>query len=93
MKTALVESAWSASRTTGSEFQDRYNRLKPRIGHKRAIMAVAHALALRIHDVLSTGLPYRQARTASSQATVNRLIRHHSRRLRHLHGWLEQHPA
>src|SRR6266478_7620905 len=25
MKTALVESAWSASRTNGSEFQDRYN--------------------------------------------------------------------
>src|SRR5579862_3159761 len=51
MKTALVESAWSASRTNGSEFQDRYNRLKPRIGHKRAILAVAHALALRIHEV------------------------------------------
>jgi transposase len=90
MKTALVESAWSASRTNGSEFQDRYNRLKPRIGHKRAIMAVAHALALRAHEVLSTELPYRQARTASSQATVKRLIRHHSRRLQHLHGWLEK---
>ncbi|MFI5106347.1 MAG: IS110 family transposase, partial [Terriglobales bacterium] len=37
MKTALVESAWSASRTNGSEFQDRYRRLQPRIGHKRAI--------------------------------------------------------
>jgi transposase len=93
MKTALVESAWSASRTNGSEFQDRYQRLKPRLGHKRAIMAVAHALALRVHEVLSTGLPYRHARSASSQASVQRLIRHHSRRLRHLHGWLEKHPA
>ncbi len=93
MKTALVESAWSASRTTGSEFQDRYNRLKPRIGHKRAIMAVAHALALRVHEVLSTGLPYHQARSVSSQASVKRLIRHHSRRLQHLHGWLVEHPA
>lgn len=91
MKTALVESAWSASRTNGSEFQDRYNRLKPRIGHKRAIMAVAHALALRIHEVLSTGLPYRQPRAASSQATLTRFIRHHSRRLQHLHQWLEKH--
>jgi transposase len=93
MKTALVESAWSASRTNGSEFQDRYNRLKPRIGHKRAIMAVAHALALRIHQVLSTRLPYRKARTASSQASAKRLIRHHSRRLQHLHGWLEKQEA
>jgi transposase len=93
MKTALVESAWSASRTNGSEFQDRYNRLKPRIGHKRAIMAVAHVLALRVHEVLSAVLPYRQARSAASQASVKRLIRHHNRRLRHLHGWLEKYPV
>lgn len=90
MKTALVESAWSASRTNGSEFQDRYQRLQPRIGHKRAIMAVAHALALRIHQVLASGVPYQQARSAESQSSIKRLIRHHSRRLKHLHRWLKE---
>lgn len=89
MKMALVESAWSASRTNGSEFQDRYQRLQPRIGHKRALMAVAHALALRIHEVLLSGVPYQRGRSASSQASVKRLIRHHSRRLQHLHAWLK----
>jgi transposase len=89
MKTALVESAWSASRTHGSEFQERYQRLLPRIGHKRAIMAVAHALALRIHEALASGLPYPKARSASSRSSVQRLIRHHSRRLKHLHRWLK----
>jgi transposase len=38
MKTALVESAWSAAHTNGSEFQHRYQRLQSRIGHKRAIV-------------------------------------------------------
>jgi len=90
MKTALVESAWSASRTNGSEFQDRYRRLQPRIGHKRAIMAVAHALALRIHQVLESGIPYQRGRSVSSQASIQRMIRHHSRRLKHLHGWLHK---
>jgi transposase len=90
MKTALVESAWSASRTNGSEFQDRYRRLQPRIGHKRAIMAVAHALALRIHEVLESGIPYQRGRSVSSQASIHRMIRHHSRRLKHLHGWLHK---
>jgi len=89
MKTALVESAWSASRTHGSEFQSRYQRLQPRIGHKRAIVAVAHALALRIHEVLESGIPYSKGRSAQSESSIKRLIRHHSRRLKHLHRWLK----
>jgi transposase len=89
MKTALVESAWSASRTNGSEFQDRYQRLHPRIGHKRAIVAVAHVLALRIYEVLQSGVPYQTARSAHSESSAKRLIRHHSRRLKHLHRWLK----
>ena len=88
MKTALVESAWSASRTNGSEFQERYQRRQPRLGHKRAIVAVAHVLALRIYDVLQSGLPYQKARSAQSESSGKRLIRHHSRRLKHLHRWL-----
>jgi transposase len=89
MKTALVESAWSASRTNGSEFQDRYQRLQPRIGHKRAIVAVAHVLALRIYEVLQSRLPYQTTRSAQTETSAKRLIRHHSRRLKHLHRWLK----
>ena len=90
MKTALVESAWSASRTNRSEFQDRYQRLQPRIGHKRAILAVAHALALRIHEVLASGVAYQKGRSPQAESSVKRLIRHHSRRLKHLHRWLKE---
>jgi transposase len=88
MKTALVESAWSASRTNGSEFQDRYQRLQPRLGHKRAIVAVAHLLAIRIYEVLDSSLPYQNRHATQSPASIRRLIRHHSRRLKHLHRWL-----
>jgi len=88
MKTALVESAWSASRTNGSQFQERYQRRQPGLGHKRAIVAVAHVLALRIYDVLQSGLPYQKARSAQSESSGKRLIRHHRRRLKHLHRWL-----
>jgi len=88
MKTALVESAWSASRTNGSEFQDRYQRLQPRLGHKRAIVAVAHLLAIRIYQVLDSGLPYQNRGATPNPTSVRRLIRHHTRRLKHLHRWL-----
>jgi transposase len=88
MKTALVESAWSASRTNGSEFQDRYQRLQSRLGHKRAIVAVAHLLAIRIYQVLDSGLPYQNRGATPNPTSVRRLIRHHTRRLKHLHRWL-----
>ena len=88
MKTALVESAWSASRTNGSQFQERYQRRQPGLGHKRTIVAVAHVLALRIYDVLQSGLPYQKARFAQSESSGKRLIQHHRRRLKHLHRWL-----
>ena len=92
IKTALVESAWSASRTKDSEFQDRYQRLKPKIGHKRAIVAGARILAHRVYEVLGSGLPYRQNTKELPVKSVRRLIRHHYRRLNHLHRWLNSEP-
>ena len=93
IKTALVEAAWSASRTKLSEFQDRYQRLVPKIGHKRAIVASAHTLALRIYGVLQAGLPYQPHGGKLTPRSVNRLVRHHTRRLKCLHRWLKEEGA
>jgi transposase len=46
LRTTLIECAWGASNKTDSVFQARYQRLAPRIGHKRAIVAVAHSMVL-----------------------------------------------
>lgn len=88
IKTALVETAWSASRTKESEFQERYQRLKHRIGHKRALVACAHALVIRIYEVLDSGRPYHPRQGNLKPRSVKRLIRHHARRLNYLHHWL-----
>jgi transposase len=93
IKTALVEAAWSATRTKQSEFQDRYQRLRPKIGHKRAIVASAHTLALRIYEVLQENRPYQSQGGHLTPRSVNRLVRHHSRRLHCLHRWLKDHQA
>jgi transposase len=93
IKTALVEAAWSATRTKQSEFQNRYQRLRPKIGHKRAIVASAHTLALRIYEVLQQGTPYQPRDGILNPRSVNRLVRHHTRRLRCLHHWLKDHQA
>jgi transposase len=88
IKTALVEAAWSASRTKQSEFEDRYQRLKTRLGHKRALVATAHHLALQIYQVLGSSVPYQSRRGGLNPRAVKRLVRHHTRRLTCLHKWL-----
>ena len=60
----LVECAWSAVRTSG-RLNARYHRLVRRFGgyrnpaaKKRAIVAIAHTLAIVIWHMLATGTPY-----------------------------------
>lgn len=90
MKTAIVEAAWSASRTKQSEFEHRYQRLHSRIGHKRALVATAHALVIRVYEVLHSAAPYLPPPTAMPPRDARRLIRHHTRRLNCLHRWLTE---
>jgi transposase len=96
IKTALVEAAWSAARTKRSEFEDRYRRLAPRIKHKRAIVATAHLLALRVHEVLDSCTAYQPNAGTLTPLAVKRLIRHHTHRVNYFQSWLdnqERRPA
>jgi transposase len=89
-RATLTECAWAASRTKGSVFQAKYESLKPKKGHKAALVAVAHLLARTIYQVLSRGEPYREEPAAElNERQRQRAIRHHVRRLRRLGCWLE----
>ena len=59
LKTALVEAATSAVRTTGSYLKDKFFRLKARRGYKRAAMAIAHKILKAAHRILSTAEDYK----------------------------------
>jgi len=90
----LVECAWSASRKRDSETKRFYERMRPRLKHKPALVATAHLLTVKLHDVLLTAKPYAenpQSQLTASQA--NRLVRHHTRRIRHLGRWLASHKT
>lgn len=85
VRSTLTEAAWSASRKKGSEFQNAYQARKGRLGHKRAIVAVAHSLAETVFEVLSTGKPYtKPGANPMPETKAASLIRHHSRRLKSL---------
>jgi transposase len=88
-RATIIECAWSASRKKGSAFEALYLRLKPKLGHKRALVAVGHALVKAVYYVLATGEPYRE--TIPVELTANqrrRIVRHHTRRLHRLGVWL-----
>ena len=75
----------------GSAFQCKYNRLKPQIGHKRAMVAVAHSLVKAIYYVLATREAYPETTPeAMTDIQGQRMIRRHTRRLRRMGCWLQE---
>ncbi|HEU4727531.1 MAG TPA: IS110 family transposase [Kofleriaceae bacterium] len=56
---ALKDAAIAAIRTNDSYLQAQYQRLRPRIGHGRALGAVKHSILCAIWHMLSTGELYR----------------------------------
>jgi len=55
LKIALDEAALAATRTKGSYLQAQYQRLRPRIGHSRALLAVQHSMLVAYWHMFSTG--------------------------------------
>ncbi len=90
LREVLLQCAWASTRRKNSQMQHLYPRWQPRLGHKRAIVAVAHKLVEAIYFVLSTRRPYIDPIEPPTPVRVNRLIRHHTRRLRKLGCWLQQ---
>lgn len=60
LKSIMVQAACSAINKDGSYYQFKYKRLKERRGHKRAIVAIAHAMLVAIYHMLKNGAPYQE---------------------------------
>ncbi|MEA2128230.1 MAG: transposase [Solirubrobacteraceae bacterium] len=56
---ALQEAALAAIRTKDSYLQAQYRRLKPRLGHGRALGAVKHSILIAYWHMFTTGETYR----------------------------------
>jgi len=84
LRTALVQCAWAATRKKDSIFQARFQRLAPRRGEKRAILAVAHHMLIILYCMLKEGASFRGAQDAPRQRRRERRAHHHLRCLRRL---------
>lgn len=85
LKQMLVQCAWAASRTKRSYFHGMYHRLKARRGHKRALIAIAHAMLTTIWHLLSRASDYVDlASVPKYQPDPQRLAQHLVQRLQQL---------
>jgi hypothetical protein len=58
--TTLQEAALGATRTKDSYLQAQYQRLKPRLGHRRALGAVQHSMLIAYWHMFTNGETYRE---------------------------------
>jgi len=91
--TALVQCAWAATRKRDSVFRSRFQRLAPRRGEKRAIIAVAHHMLIILYCMLKRGVPFLGAEQAPKQRRRERRAHHHLRCLRRLGFSVEISPS
>lgn len=56
----MTECAWCATRTKGTYFKARYNRLAARRGKKRALVAIAAEMLKVVYHMLKDGSAYRE---------------------------------
>ena len=79
LRAALTESAWAVAHTKRGPLREKYWRLQAG-GKKRALIAVAHALLVVIHRVLTSGQPYQPSEAQPMEESKRlRMIRHHVR--------------
>jgi len=58
LRMALIEAAIAATRTKDSALGARYRRVMRHRGHKKAVVAVAHALLRSVYHLLAEGTTY-----------------------------------
>jgi transposase len=60
LRTALVEAAKAAGRSKATALGRRYRRLQPRLGGKKATVAIARRILEAVYHILKEGTPYRE---------------------------------
>lgn len=84
MRRLLSQSANAAIKSKGSVFQETYRRLAPRIGHRKAVWAVAHKLCRIIWKILHDGVDYQELGRQPDPKSIERRVGKLTRQLRAL---------
>jgi transposase len=85
LRTILVQCSWASVRTKDSAFQAPFRRLCPRLGPRKAILAVARKMLTAIYYMLRDRRPFTPPDTVPPPEHVRqRLLRRHTKALENL---------
>ena len=84
MRRVLTEVALAAVKTKGCLFQSLYRRLVVRLGHAKAIWAVAHRLCRLVWKILHQGVTYQERGANPNTLVANQRTRRLVRQLQAL---------
>jgi transposase len=85
LRTILVQCSWAAVRTTDSPYQSAFRRLCPRLGPKKAILAIARKLLTAVYYMLRDRKPFQPPTAVPPPEHVRqRLLRRHMKALQNL---------
>ena len=60
LKTTLMTAAMGAARAKGTDFRDKFHRLKARLGAKKADMAIAHKILVAVFHILARTVSFQE---------------------------------
>jgi hypothetical protein len=81
----LVEAAWGAARTEGSQFQRKFRRQGKKLGKKKATIAICRSVLRVAGSILKNDRPYTEPDATVMKALEReKQVRHHTRRLSQL---------
>ena len=82
LKPILVQIAWAASRSKGSYFKEKFNRLSIRKSAKKALIAIARKISVVVWNILTDLKPYNPALQAIYEPRkLEAKIRYHQREM------------
>jgi transposase len=84
LRTALVQSAWSAVRKKQGFWPVTFRKLRARLGPKKAIVAIARKMLVALYYVLRDATPYRDPAVRPSEQQRKRLANRLTEKLRAL---------
>jgi transposase len=93
MRRVLTQVAEAAVKTKGSIFDILYRRWLPRMGHNRAIWALAHRICRLTWKILHQGVNYQERGQCPDAKVVQRRTRKLVRQLRALGYQVQLTPA
>ena len=80
LRSVLVQIAWILTRMSDNYLSAQFHHLRPRLGSKKAVVAVAHSVLVIVYQVLAKGEPYQDLgpdyfRRQDKQQQAQRFVR------------------